>query len=133
MFLCSVSVFSQNKQTETCAYAYLPIKDNNSGKIQKYRGFGNEYISKSILLKAPELLVEDFGAGYVIKSFQVATKIGLYYTEYAALGNQFSDQMRNDIFMKVTRGSKIYIENIKVEGKDGVERMLPVMLVIVVE
>lgn len=123
MFVCTVSAFSQNRQAEICAYAYIPIKDSN-GKIQKYRGLG-ETISKTDLLNATELLVEDFGAGYVIKSFVVYAYIERYHTEMSCGGHKFYEGARNSIFMKMNKYHTCYIQDIKVVGKDGVERQLP--------
>ncbi|MCL2326969.1 MAG: hypothetical protein FWC39_00495 [Bacteroidetes bacterium] len=119
IFVCTISAFSQN--------AYLTYSANN-GNRYKYSGLQGETMSKSDLLKIPELSVE---TGYVVKSFKVSAHIGSAEAERASTSSEFTDAQRSDIFKKASAGTKIYIEDIVVADKNGVRRKISPLIITV--
>lgn len=70
----------------------------------------------------------DFDLKFTVQSFQMAAKLGAYFVEESAPTNRITTNMKQNILSKVTKGSKVYFENIKAVGPDGKPRSLGVLL-----
>lgn len=71
----------------------------------------------------------DFAATFKVTSFMITTVVNGQGQEIACAGNQLSTQAKQAM-SRVKAGSKVYIENIKVEGPDG-PRAFPMMRILV--
>ena len=84
-------------------------------------------ISKNKLAAAgaviPKMKNFDFDLTFKVTSFEVTMNIGGDLITTSASGNRFSAEMKNRI-KSLKSGSRVYIENIKAVGPDGVPRKL---------
>jgi gliding motility-associated protein GldM len=70
----------------------------------------------------------DFDLKFNVESFRVSAKIGAYFVEEASQNNRITQNMKQNIFTKVTKGNKVYFEDIKARGPDNKPRSLGVLL-----
>ncbi|HRS19481.1 MAG TPA: GldM family protein, partial [Bacteroidales bacterium] len=70
----------------------------------------------------------DFDLKFEVESFRVSAKIGAYFVEEASQNNRITQNMKQNIFTKVTKGNKVYFEDIKARGPDNKPRSLGVLL-----
>ena len=70
----------------------------------------------------------DFDLKFNVESFRVSAKIGAYFVEEASSNNRITQNMKQNIFTKVTKGNKVYFEDIKARGPDNKARSLGVLL-----
>ncbi|MCL2327507.1 MAG: hypothetical protein FWC39_03220 [Bacteroidetes bacterium] len=68
----------------------------------------------------------DFDLSFTVQSFNMSVKIGIYTEELAAPSNRITQPMKQKL-QQVTKGSKVYFENIKATGA-GSTRSLGVLL-----
>lgn len=84
-------------------------------------------ISKDKLVAAgsviPKMKDFDFDVRFRITSFEVTMSVGGSLLTSTANGNRFTAEMKNRI-KRLKSGSRVYIENIKAVGPDGVQRKL---------
>lgn len=70
----------------------------------------------------------DFDLKFNVESFRVSAKIGAYFVEESSPNNRITQNMKQNIFSKVTKGNKVYFEDIKARGPDNKPRSLGVIL-----
>ncbi len=70
----------------------------------------------------------DFDLKFNVESFRVSAKIGAYFVEEVSQNNRITQNMKQSVFAKVTKGNKVYVEDIKARGPDGKSRNLGVLL-----
>jgi len=70
----------------------------------------------------------DFDLKFNVESFRVSAKIGAYFVEEQSPNNKITQNMKQNVFSKVTKGNKVYVEDIKARGPDGKSRSLGVLL-----
>lgn len=70
----------------------------------------------------------DFDLKFSVESFRVSAKIGAYFVEEGSTNNRITQNMKQNIFTKVTKGNKVYFEDIKARGPDNKPRSLGVLL-----
>ena len=84
-------------------------------------------INKSLLLVqvgvAAEMENFDFELEYKVTQFTVSAVIKGFNQEVPVKGNRFS-QKQKDLINNLSRGDKVYIEDVKAVGPDGIERQL---------
>lgn len=73
----------------------------------------------------------DFDLSFKVTSFTVSAQVGAYFLSENVKGNRISPQVKQNIFSKVSRGSKVYFEDIKAVGPDGRPRNLGVLKFVV--
>lgn len=95
---------------------------------------GSFLISKSELVAQSGIQAElenfAFDLKFDVMSFDISAKVGEFIVTKSATGNKFTDDMRN-VFGKLSKGSKIYVENVKAKGPDGTVRTLGAMSITV--
>ncbi|MEI6275018.1 MAG: gliding motility protein GldM [Prolixibacteraceae bacterium] len=92
------------------------VAGKNEGSISK-----NELLAEQgVFAEIPEF---EFDMKFQVLSFMVSTSQGGFMVDKATTGNRFSQEQK-DLFGKLTRGSRLYIDNIIVKGDDGVTRSL---------
>ncbi|MFO7868400.1 MAG: gliding motility protein GldM [Bacteroidales bacterium] len=69
----------------------------------------------------------DFDLTFRVQSFKVTAKVGQYFVEESASNSRISHQMKQQIFNKLSRGSRLYFEDIVAQGPDGKARNLGVL------
>lgn len=69
----------------------------------------------------------DFDLTFKVESFTVSAKIGAYFVEERSTSNAISMQIKQNIFDKASKGTKIYFEDVKARGPDGRARSLGVI------
>lgn len=70
----------------------------------------------------------DFDLKFSVNSFRVSAKIGQYFVEENSPNNRITQNMKNNIFNKLTRGNKVYFEDVRAIGPDKRTRKLGVLL-----
>jgi gliding motility-associated protein GldM len=70
----------------------------------------------------------DFDLKFTVEAFRVSAKIGAYFVEEVSQNNRITQNMKQNIFSKVTKGNKVYFEDIKARGPDNKPRSLGVLL-----
>jgi len=84
-------------------------------------------ISKNELMAEQGVFAEipdfDFEMKFQVLSFIVSTSKGGFIVDKPTSGARFSQEQR-DLFKGLTRGNRLYIENIMVKGEDGLTRTL---------
>jgi len=84
-------------------------------------------ISKSELMAEQGVFAEipefDFEMKFQVLSFVVSTSKGGFIVDKAATGARFTQEQR-DLFNALTRGNRLYIDNIVAKGEDGFTRNL---------
>ncbi len=81
----------------------------------------NEMVAEQgVFAEIPEF---DFDMKFTVLSFTVSASQGGFVNEVATTGNKFSQQQR-DVFSKLTKGNRVYIDNIVAKGDDGLTRTL---------
>ena len=114
---------------------FIEYKDAN-GTIQRYRG-GGQPLPKRFLLSAPGIVaaVDDglLNIGYKVISFETTffDNVGNAVSELSD-GDRFS-QRQIATFNKLTRGKRFYIQRVKAQGPDGIERQLTTSLEVIVQ
>lgn len=73
----------------------------------------------------------DFDLSFKVTSFSVSAQVGAYFLSENVKSNRISQQVKQNIFSKVTKGSKVYFEDIKAVGPDGRPRSLGVLKFVV--
>jgi hypothetical protein len=92
------------------------VAGKNEGLISK-----NELIAEQgVFAEIPDF---DFEMKFQVLSFIVSTSKGGFIVDKATNGARFSQEQR-DLFKGLTRGNRLYIENIMVKGEDGLTRTL---------
>jgi len=67
----------------------------------------------------------DFDLSFSVQSFEMSAKIGIYFETLNSQSNRITPQMKQK-FAQLTKGSKVYFENIKAVGA-GSTRSLPAL------
>ena len=70
----------------------------------------------------------DFDLKFTVEAFRVSAKIGAYFVEEISSNNRITQNMKQNIFSRVTKGNKVYFEDIKARGPDNKPRSLGVLL-----
>ncbi len=70
----------------------------------------------------------DFDLKFNVTGFTVSAKIGAYFVEERSTSARITQQMKQSIFSKVTKNTKVYFEDVKARGPDGRTRALGVLL-----
>jgi gliding motility-associated protein GldM len=92
------------------------VAGKNEGLISK-----NELMAEQgVFAEIPEF---DFEMKFQVLSFIVSTSKGGFIVDKPVNGARFSQDQR-DLFKGLTRGNRLYIENILVKGEDGLTRTL---------
>ncbi len=73
----------------------------------------------------------DFDLSFKVTSFTVSAQVGAYFLSETVKSNRINPQVKQNIFSKVTKGSKVYFEDIKAVGPDGKPRNLGVLKFVV--
>jgi len=69
----------------------------------------------------------DFDLKFTVQSFRVTARVGQYFVEESSSSERITHQMKQSIFNQLTRGSRLYFENVVAKGPDGRERSLGVL------
>ena len=92
------------------------VAGKNSGNISK-----NELVAEAgVFADIPDF---DFEMKFQVLSFVVSTSKGGFVVDKPASGARFTQEQR-DLFNGLTRGSRLYIDNIVAKGEDGLTRNL---------
>jgi gliding motility-associated protein GldM len=95
--------------------------------VAKVAGIKSGAIEKQYLLAQVGVVAEmenfEFDISFKVTSFTVSTNQGGFTIEKEAKSNRFTDDQQS-VMGKASRGQKIYIENIKAVGPDGITRPL---------
>lgn len=98
-------------------------------------GMSGGKIDKARLQAAPRVDAKmkdfDFDLTFTVTSFTVSAQVGTYFLSETVKGNRISPQVKNNIFGKVQKNSKVYFEDIKAVGPDGRPRNLGVLKFVV--
>ena len=73
----------------------------------------------------------DFDLSFKVTSFTVSAQVGAYFLSETVKSNRINQQVKQNIFTKVSKGSKVYFEDIKAVGPDGKPRNLGVLKFVV--
>ena len=73
----------------------------------------------------------DFDLSFKVTSFSVSAQVGAYFLSETVKSNRINQQVKQNIFSKVSKGSKVYFEDIKAVGPDGKPRSLGVLKFVV--
>lgn len=73
----------------------------------------------------------DFDLSFKVTSFTVSAQVGAYFLSETVKNNRINPQVKQNIFSKVSKGSKVYFEDIKAVGPDGKPRNLGVLKFVV--
>lgn len=73
----------------------------------------------------------DFDLSFKVTSFTVSAQVGAYFLSETVKSNRINPQVKQNIFSKVSKGSKVYFEDIKAVGPDGKPRNLGVLKFVV--
>ncbi|MCQ2959800.1 MAG: hypothetical protein MJ198_06395 [Bacteroidales bacterium] len=73
----------------------------------------------------------DFDLSFKVTSFTVSAQVGAYFLSETVKSNRINPQVKQNIFSKVSKGSKVYFEDIKAVGPDGKPRSLGVLKFVV--
>ncbi len=92
------------------------VAGKNSGNISR-----NELVAEAgVFADIPDF---DFEMKFQVLSFVVSTSKGGFVVDKPATGARFTKEQR-DLFNGLTRGSRLYIDNIVAKGDDGLTRNL---------
>ena len=112
---------------------FIEYKDAN-GSLKRYRGGSG--LSKAVLMNT-DGIVAAIDDGLLNSDFQV---LGFETTFFDNMGNavpevsssaNFSSRQK-DMFRRLSRGKRFYISRVRAKGPDGVERLLPTTLEVIV-
>ena len=112
---------------------FIEYKDAN-GSLKRYRGGSG--LSKAVLMNT-DGIVAAIDDGLLNIDFQV---LGFETTFFDNMGNavpevsssaNFSSRQK-DMFRRLSRGKRFYISRVRAKGPDGVERLLPTTLEVIV-
>ncbi|MCK9639517.1 MAG: gliding motility protein GldM [Prolixibacteraceae bacterium] len=92
------------------------VAGKNAGNISRNELNGETGVYADI----PEF---DFEMKFQVLSFDVSTSKGGFVVEKHATGAKFTQEQR-DVFNRLTRGDRLYIDNIVAKGDDGLTRNL---------
>ncbi len=88
-------------------------------------------ITRAELTAAPRVEARmkdfDFDLRFTVQSFRVTARVGQYFVEESSNSERITHQMKQSIFNQLTRGSRLYFENVVAKGPDGRERSLGVL------
>lgn len=91
---------------------------------------GSFAISKSEFLAQSGIQAElenfAFDLKFDVISFDISAKVGEFIVTKSASGNKFNEDMKQ-VFTKLSKGTKVYVENVKAKGPDGTVRTLGAM------
>lgn len=103
--------------------------------VAQVLGMNGGDIDKARLQAAPTVDAKmkdfDFDLSFKVTSFSVSAQVGQYFLSEQVKGNRISQQVKQNIFSKVSKGSKVYFEDIKAVGPDGRPRNLGVLKFVV--
>lgn len=108
--------------------------DGTPGNPKRYRG--GTGLSKAILMNTDGIVaaIDDglLNVNFHVLSFETVffDNMGNAVPEISA-GSRFSSRQR-DIFRKLSRGKRFYISRVRAVGPDGIERLLPTSLEVIV-
>lgn len=114
---------------------FIEYTDAN-GTQQRYRG-GGQPLPKRFLMSAPGIVaaIDDglLNIGFKVISFETTffDNLGNAVSELSD-GDQFSKR-QIDRFNRLTRGKRFYIQRVKAQGPDGIERQLTTSLEVIVQ
>ncbi len=120
----SATVDKVVKQIGSMPFRVKIVPDPTATVVGKNQGL----ISKNELMAEQGVFAEikdfDFDMKFQVLSFSVSTSSrGGFVFDKATTGPRFSQEQR-DLFNGLTKGSRLYIENIMVKGEDGLTRPL---------
>ena len=92
------------------------VAGKNSGMITK----SELVVETGVFADIPDF---DFEMKFQVLSFVVSTSKGGFVVDKPANGAKFTQEQR-DLFNGLTRGSRLYIDNIVAKGEDGLTRNL---------
>ncbi|MCQ2608226.1 MAG: hypothetical protein MJ197_06020 [Bacteroidales bacterium] len=103
--------------------------------VAQVLGMNGGDIDKARLQAAPTVDAKmkdfDFDLSFKVTSFTVSAQVGAYFLSEQVKSNRISPQVKQNIFSKVSKGSKVYFEDIKAVGPDGKPRNLGVLKFVV--
>jgi len=104
---------------ETKNFRVKPVPD----PFAQITGFKGKNIARMDLLSARGISVNmpewfDFDLSFNVVSFKVSVIKGGFVEDYTTDGSAFNDRQKS-LLKSVSRGTKVFIENIKVKGPDG--------------
>ena len=132
---CAIAVTAElNGKKQNMGSAEFRIK-TVPDPIAEVLGMSDGKIDKARLQAAPRVDAKmkdfDFDLTFTVTSFTVSAQVGAYFLSETVKGNRISPQVKNNIFAKLQRNSKVYFEDIKAVGPDGRPRNLGVLKFVV--
>lgn len=120
---CTITVIADGKPAGSMEFRCKPLPDPYATVLGKRGGS----ITKAELLAATFVKAQidnfDFDVNYQIKSFTVSVVVGGYTYEESSNSASITAGQKN-LIQQLQKGTKVYFENIKAVGPDGVERTL---------
>ena len=113
---------------------FIEYNDKNGNPIRYKGGSG---LSKSVLMNTPGI-VAAIDDGLLNISFQVLGFETVFFDNMGnavpevSSGTNFSNRQK-EMFRKLSRGKRFYISRVRAKGPDGVERLLPTTLEVIVK
>ncbi len=132
---CSVAVVAElNGKKQNMGSVEFRIK-TVPDPIAEVMGMSDGKMDKARLQAAPRVDAKmkdfDFDLTFTVTSFTVSAQVGAYFLSETVKGNRISPQVKNNIFSKLQKNSKVYFEDIKAVGPDGRPRNLGVLKFVV--
>ena len=113
---------------------FIEYNDKNGNPIRYKGGTG---LPKQVLMNTPGIIaaIDDglLNIGFQVLGFETVffDNMGNAVPEVAS-GANFSNRQK-DMFRKLSRGKRFYISRVRAKGPDGVERLLPTTLEVIVK
>lgn len=108
---------------------------DKAGNVKRYKG--GSALPKSVLMNTPGIVaaIDDglLNIGFQVLGFETVffDTMGNAVPEVSS-GASFSNRQK-DMFRKLSRGKRFYISRVRAKGPDGVERLLPTTLEVIVK
>jgi gliding motility-associated protein GldM len=131
---CIVSVFAKidgsRKMIGEKEFRVKKVPD----PVPKVNGISSGGISKNVLLAqvgvAAEMENFDFDLKFTVTEFTVSANIGGFLKEAPSNSYKFTKEQKNIIDM-LSKGQRIYVQDIKAVGPDGTPRSLPAVALLI--
>jgi len=125
-----ITVYDGNKEIGNKMFRVHRIPDT----IATVAGKKGGAISKDILLSQPGIVAKldhfDFDVKFKVVEFNVSAIINGFFRIYPSKNEAFSKEQK-DLINSLEKGSKVYIEDIKAIGPDGVTRELSAIALVI--